>query len=145
MHRGDDRTGVRIQQIDLSQIPARPGQPQSIQVRKASRHLEATPGQTQRAVAASLTTNAALTERLSQTACIGRGALNRWRVEKTPQGRAGHLAVHVLLIVALDPDLSQSVQLVQRETRHRLEHGHQAPFDVAPEGFLFAILRRRIR
>ena len=60
----------------------------------------------------------------------------------------GHLAdlgVELPVVLVLDPDLCRVVQDAEREIRDVLQHGQEAPLDLAPEAFFLGVLIRRVR
>jgi hypothetical protein len=44
------------------------------------------------------------------------------------------------VIFLLDPGLGGLIEQIERERVLAFQHGHQAPFDTAPEGLLLGIL-----
>jgi len=140
MHGAQHCTGARIDQVDQAQVPAGITQLNVGQLAVLGRYLKALPGQAERSVGAALAARHLDAKRLCQGRRARALARNVGAAEVALERRGADLRMVGAVVFLLHPGLGGLVEQFQRQGLVAFEHGHQAPFDTAPEGFLLGVL-----
>ncbi len=137
--------GTRVDEIDAGEIRARDAHGGFEQRAIGGGHLVADALDGDGAVAESLLTRdlhpEGAPERVAGWAGPDKTRSGETALERSLLG----LAVETALVLLLDPGLGGNVEQLEGELGLTLKHGHQSPFQLAPEGLLFTVLLRALR
>lgn len=137
--------GTRIDEIDAREVPSRDSKSKVGEGAIRGWHLEADPLDGDGAIASSLLARDLDPKRAPE--CVGARALaaDARTAEVAIERCLLDLGVLLAVVLLLDPRSGRDVEQVEGERGLALEHREKPPFDLSPEGLLFAVLLRRVR
>ena len=133
---------MRVDDVDVAEIPARVAHQHPLEVAQSRGHLEAASLDAEGGVGAALGTPLCGAKRVAQRIGVRRGAPDVGALEIAAHGRDAQLLVEFFVVLEFDPSLGRLVEEFESELLDAFEHGHQARFDLGPERFLLSVLVR---
>ncbi|TFH49896.1 MAG: hypothetical protein E4H01_03355 [Lysobacterales bacterium] len=140
----EDLTAAGIGKVNIREIPGRVAHTHLLDMPVSGRKLEAHAFDADRPVAPALRARTLHRESLTKDLEGRAGASHILGGHETPQGRIPGLGMHLAVVFHFDPGLRGLVKPRQRQLRAAVQHREQAAFNLAPEGFLLAVLIRAV-
>ena len=140
------RAGLLVDQVHVAEIPARPSG--GAGAGSSGRPTGSRSGRSWSFTVPSLRrSDARLLAHEGEAQLRGRrrGTADVLVVQVAVERRAADLGVARAVVLHLDPGLGGLVEQREAEVGDAFEHGHQASFELAPEGLLLAVLIGRVR